>query len=311
MLDNPITEEEVWDTIKRLPADKAPGPDGYTGKFYKSCWEIIKADIMAAIITLHQGNARGLGLLNAAYITLIPKKDDAVLAKDFRPISLVHSFAKLITKILANRLAPLLDSMISTNQSAFIRGRCIHDNFILVQQMVKVLHRQRVPTLFLKLDISKAFDSVSWAFLMEVLHHLGFGALWCNLISHLLATSSTQILLNGEPGDSIHLQRGLQQGDPLSSMLFIMIMDVLNSLFVKAGAEGLLQPLSPRVASQRLSLYADDVVLFIKPRAEELQLTVISLQSLEMLQACKQTFKRAASFPSAVGRTPSQPYKTI
>jgi hypothetical protein len=88
------------------PADKVPGPDGYTGRFYKACWSVIKSDFMAAILTLQQGDARGLGLLNAAYITLIPKKVDANTARDFRPISLVHSFAKLITKILANRLAP-------------------------------------------------------------------------------------------------------------------------------------------------------------------------------------------------------------
>ena len=95
---------------------------------------------MAATISLQQGDARGLGLLNAAYITLIPKKVDAMTAKDYHPISLVHSFAKLITKILANLLAPFLDSLVSMNQSAFICGRCIHDNFILVQQTVKVLH---------------------------------------------------------------------------------------------------------------------------------------------------------------------------
>jgi hypothetical protein len=234
---------------------------------------VIKADLMAAIISLQQGDARGLGLLNAAYITLIPKKVDAMTAKDFRPISLVHSFAKLITKILANRLAPFLDSLVSTNQSAFIRGRCIHDNFILVQQTVKVLHRQKVPSLFLKLDISRAFDSVSWSFLLEVLQHLGFGLPWCNLVSNLLSTSSTRILVNGEPGEILQNQRGLRQGDPLSPMLFILVMDVLNSLFAKAGNEGLLQPLSRRMAGQRVSLYADDVALFIKPIEEELQIT--------------------------------------
>jgi hypothetical protein len=272
-LDTPITEEEVWETIKSLPSDRAPGPDGFTGRFYKACWQVIKADLMAAIITLQQGDARGLGLLNAAYLTLIPKKKDALAANDFRPISLVHSFGKLITKILANRLAPYLDSLISTNQSAFVRGRCIHDNFILVQQTAKVLHRQKVPSLFLKLDISKAFDSVSWSFLLEVLQHLGFGCSWRNLVANLLSSSSTRILLNGEPGELIQHQRGLRQGDPLSPMLFILVMDVLNSLFVKAGFEGLLQPLSSRVAGQRLSLYADDVALFIKPLEEELQIT--------------------------------------
>lgn len=103
---------------------------------------------MAAIITLQQGDARKLWLLNSAYLTLIPK-NEALSPTDFRPISLVHSFAKLVTKVMANRLAPMLKELVATNQSAFVRGRCIHDNYMLV------------PSIFLKLDISKAFDSVS------------------------------------------------------------------------------------------------------------------------------------------------------
>jgi hypothetical protein len=105
-----------------VPADRAPSPDGYTGQFYKSCWNNIKADFMVAIMTLFQRDNWKVWLLNFAYLTLIPKKDDAISAKDFHPISLIHSFAKLTTKILANRLAPLLDSLVTANQSAFIRG---------------------------------------------------------------------------------------------------------------------------------------------------------------------------------------------
>lgn len=105
--DQHITEEEVWQTTKSLLADKAPGP----GRFYKSCWHLIKAYIMAAIITLQQGNARKLWLLNSAYLTLILKKDVALSASDYRPISLVHSLAKLVTKVMANRLAPLLERL--------------------------------------------------------------------------------------------------------------------------------------------------------------------------------------------------------
>jgi len=92
-LDDPITEDEVWQTIKNLPADRAPGPDGYTGRFYKSCWQIIKSDLMAAILTLQQGDARKLWLLNSACLTLIPKKQEAFSPTDYIPISLVHSFA--------------------------------------------------------------------------------------------------------------------------------------------------------------------------------------------------------------------------
>ena len=165
---------------------------------------------MAALVSLHQGDLRNLKLLNSAYLTLIPKKPEALEAKDFRPISLVHSFAKLVTKLLASRLATLLNDLVATNQSAFIRGRCIHDNFMLVQQTIKVLHHRKISSLFLKLDISKAFDSVDWSFLLEILSHLGFGPVWRAIISNLLQTTSTQIMLNSEPGQPIFHQRGLR-----------------------------------------------------------------------------------------------------
>jgi hypothetical protein len=87
-MDNPITEEEVCDTIKSLPADRAPEPDGYIGRFYKACWQLIKVDFMAAIITLQQGNAQKLELLNSTSLTLIPKKEEALSPADFGPISL-------------------------------------------------------------------------------------------------------------------------------------------------------------------------------------------------------------------------------
>jgi hypothetical protein len=177
---------------------------------------------MAAVEYLRFGNAHSLGLLNSAYLVLIPKKTDALSARDFRPISLIHSFAKLVTKLLANRLGPHLQKLVAANQSAFVKGRSIHDNYMMVQHSIKSLHKKRVSSLFLKLDISKAFDSVSWAFLIEVLSHLGFGNIWRNLISNLLASSSTQVLLNGSPGLPIRHRRGLRQGDPLSPMLFVL-----------------------------------------------------------------------------------------
>ena len=269
-LEDPFTEEEVWATISDLPLDKAPGPDGFTGRFYKSCWNIIKSDLLAAFHSIHRGHVFKFRLLNSAFITLLPKKMDALHVKDYRPISLIHSFAKLVTKVLANRLAPLLPSMVLNNQSAFVRGRNIHDNFLFVQQMVKSLHKKKEAHILLKLDISKAFDSVSWSFLLEVMRQLGFGQKWRDMISLILSTSSTRVLVNGEPGDSILHSRGLRQGDPLSPMLFILVMDVLDSLVEYAAREDLLQPLAVQHARHRVSCFADDAVIFLRPGRTDL-----------------------------------------
>lgn len=111
----PISEEEIWNVIKGLPLDKSPSLDGYTGRFYKECWPIIKMDIMAAIGALHAGDSRMLNQLNEAYMVLIPKKGEPLSVTDYQPISLVHNSAK------PARLAPKLHSIVATNQSAFIR----------------------------------------------------------------------------------------------------------------------------------------------------------------------------------------------
>lgn len=296
-LDAPISEEEVWTVIKQLPADKAPGPDGFTGRFYKSCWPTIKEDIMAAVSAVWRRDFRNFRLLNSAYITLLPKKDEATEAKDFRPISLIHSFAKLIMKILANRLAGQLDSMVSKNQSAFIKGRFIQDNFMLVQQTARFFHAQKQPRILLKLDISKAFDSVSWSFLLEVLQKLGFGRIFQDMLSGLLTTSSTQVLLNGVPGEFISHRRGLRQGDPLSPMLFILVMDTLNLMVTRASEAGLLQLLSSRSIQHRLSLYANDVVFFLRPAATDIDLTISMLQLFGEASGLKTNIQKSSVAP--------------
>jgi hypothetical protein len=136
-LDQFFSEEKIWNTIKSLPPDKALGPDGFTGRFYRAAWQIIKVDFMAVVGRMMQGDINKLHLLNSAYITLLPKTAAAIEVKDYRLISLIHSFEKIITKIMANKLATKLPTLVSSCQSAFVKGRSIHDNFFLVQQTAK------------------------------------------------------------------------------------------------------------------------------------------------------------------------------
>jgi len=221
--------------------------------------------------------------------------------KDFRPISLVHSFAKLVTKLLANRLAIRLQQLVSPNQSAFIKGRFIQDNFMLVQQTARFLHQQKQPRILLKLDISKAFDSVSWPFLLEVMQHLGFGPIWRDLVSGLLASSSTQVLLNEIPGNSIVHQWGLRQGDPLSPMLFILVIYILGHMVSKAANEGLQQPLSRRVLQHRISLYADDVMVFLRPEAGDINLVMEILNLFGDASGLKTNLQKSSVLPIRCG----------
>ena len=179
-LDTPFTEEELLNTIRSLPSEKAPGPDGFIGVFYKKCWEIIKDDFYVAILGFYNHRTAKMSLFNEANIVLLPKKQDARTLNEYRPISLINSMVKIITKMLAIRLVPHLNELVSHAQNAFIRKRCIHDNFIYVQRVIQLLHKKKKPALFIKLDISKAFDSIEWPYLLEVLKALGFSRKWRN-----------------------------------------------------------------------------------------------------------------------------------
>ena len=121
-----------------MPSDRAPGTDGYTALFFKKCWPIISSDMMRAIGALEQCTSLNLHLLNSAHMILMPKIPDVAHPQDFRPISLVHFFAKLFTKILAIRLRPRMHELVHPCQSAFIRKRTIHDNFVLVRAQARL-----------------------------------------------------------------------------------------------------------------------------------------------------------------------------
>ncbi|KAM0844595.1 hypothetical protein ACQ4PT_056936 [Festuca glaucescens] len=232
-----------------LPSDKAPGSDRYTALFFKKCWPIIGVDLMRAVHALECKTSRNLNLLNFATMILLPKSLDDVHPKDFRPISLVHFFAKLFTKILALHLGPRMHELVTPCQSAFIKDRAVHDNFVFVRAQARLFRQKKTPALQLKLDLQKAFDSISWEFLLEVLEANGFGQRWRDWIACLLLTASTKIIVNGELTTSIIHRRGLRQGDPLSPLLFVIATDILAELFAMADRAG-----APRIGSPCLPL---------------------------------------------------------
>lgn len=223
-----FSEPEIKATVFNLPSGKAPGPDGFTADFFKSCWDIVKADLIATLNQVFSLRAKRWKFLNQAFITLLPKSADASRVKDFRPISLIHSVAKILCKLLANRLAPFLQQLVPCSQSAFIKTRSIHDNFLYVKNAVRSLHKSKSAALLLKLDIAGAFDSVSWGYMFELMTVMGFGPRWRNLMAVLWSSASSRVMVNGELGLNLFHMQGLRQGDPLSPMLFAIAIAPLH-----------------------------------------------------------------------------------
>lgn len=252
---------------------------------------------MRAFELFHKGDMRGIPSINKAIVSLLPKVDGAVQLKDFRPVSLIHGAIKIFDKVLANRVADELPNLVGHHQSAFVKGRSIHDNFMLVQCMARRLHALREATVMLKLDITKAFDTVNWAFLVETLCTMGFGTRWIDWVCGLLGSSSTRILVNGLPGRPIYNCCGLRQGGPLSPMLFILIMEPLHKMVDLAASRGVLAPLAETGLRQRLSMFADDVMLFIKPNELDLQASSLILNLFGEASGLRVNLSKSEALP--------------
>lgn len=171
--------------------------------FFKAAWEVVSPDIMRVFQALWELDFPNFNDINTATMVLIGKTLTPQGLRDYRPISLIHAIGKLFAKGPAMRLAPMMSRLTRANQTAFIQGRRIHDNFRTVQLTCRYLHARRFPAVLLKIDLAKAFDTVAWPFLLEVLQWVSFPARWREWISAMLRSASTRILINGRPGQRI------------------------------------------------------------------------------------------------------------
>lgn len=113
-------EQEIEDVVFTMASDKAPGPDGFTIEFFKACWHIIKAYLFNLIKNFHR-TKRVLSTINATFLTLIPKSHHADSLEKFRPIVLCNVIYKIPSKLVTNRLKPILPSILSHEQSDMLK----------------------------------------------------------------------------------------------------------------------------------------------------------------------------------------------
>jgi hypothetical protein len=303
----PFGEDEVLEAVRCMSGDKAPGPDGFTMAFYQACWGVVKTDVMRVMHYFHQYGTFAKSL-NATFVVLIPKKAGAIQMKDFRPISLVGSMYKIISKVLANRLKGVLGGLLSQSQNAFIQGRQILDSVLIASECVDSRVRDGTPGVLCKLDLEKAYDHVNWDFLLALLHRCGFPETWRKWIYFCISTVRFSVMVNGSSCGFFESSRGLRQGDSLSPLLFVVVMEALNRLLMRAEEGHLLRGFevqgrnnSPLMISNLL--FADDTLIFCDADIEQIGYLKCTLLCFEAVSGLRVNLGKSEMVP--IGNVPN------
>ena len=258
-----ITKLECEKAIKIMKNNKSPGSDGLTIEFYKTFWPDI-SDILIDSFN----ESFNLGHLsysqNVSILSLIFKKGDPEKIKNYRPISLTNVDYRILAFILAQRMQNVIGTIVSSNQTGYIKGRFIGTNVRAILNICEYIENNNSSGILLQLDFEKAFDSVEWSFLISVLKKYNFGENFINWIKVLYNKPELGIKNNGYFSNYIKIRRGIRQGCPVSALLFILIIETLaHSLQTEKSLLGVSVELNNINFEYKCFQYADDISLFL------------------------------------------------
>ncbi|XP_074293409.1 uncharacterized protein LOC141620437 [Silene latifolia] len=218
LLSAPFTELDIIHALNGIDGSKSPGPDGITPKNFQTFWPQIGQLVTMALLRFLNSGVM-LKEWNNTHIILIPKVEKPELISQYRPISLCNVIYHLASKCLANQLKLVISSIVSDSQQAFVPSRLMSDGCLITHEIMHYLNKTKkgsVSYAALKLDMHKAFDRVSWPFLIAIMKKFGFPIFWQNIIWEFVSTVTYNILINGEPSSSFRPSCGLRQATPNS-----------------------------------------------------------------------------------------------
>lgn len=230
-----------------------------------------------------------VGVLNATNLVMIPKVECLEQVGHFRPISLCYYSYKIISKVIANKMKTIMPKVITKNQRAFVYGRHIHGNVLVVHKAFQYLRSRvngRKYELAVKLNMNKAYDKVEWDFLRDVLLNMGFSPGWVDKIMLCVNTVSFDILLSGKSVAKFTPKRGLRQGDPLSPYRFIVVADVLSRMLIDMESQGAIKGIKLARTYPVLThcAFADDSMFVLKVNSEIANLSNPVLRNIALPQ---------------------------
>lgn len=264
-LEATISIEEIKRAFFDMSNEKAPGPDGFSAAFFKQNWNIVGPSVIDATLEFFR-TGRILKEWNHTIIALIPKSVNAQSVGDYRPISCCNVCYKIIAKILGNQLSGIRPFIINLAQGAFVSGRDMSENIFLAQELIRGYSRKRISLrCMIKVDLRKAYDTIDWDFMLEVLKGLGAPNKFIRWVMECISTPSFSIAINGSLNGFFNGKRGLRQGDPLSPLLFTLCIEYFSRMLSKkASRPGFsFHPNCESLGITHLA-FADDLMLFCR-----------------------------------------------
>lgn len=292
-LEEPFTAEEIILALRSMQSRKCPGPDGFPVEFYKAFSEKLTPLLLNMYNESFESGLLPITLRQAS-ISLILKKDkDPLQCGSYRPISLLGNYVKLLAKVLARRLEATLPSIISIDQTGFIRNRSSYYN---IRRLFNVLYNpssSKVPELILSLDAEKAFDRVEWGYLFETLRRFGFGEKFLTWTRLLYTLPEACVRTNNNYSDYFPLGRGTRQGCPLSPLLFAIAVEPLAIALRTSAFPGIMRG----GVEQKVSLYADDLLLYVSDPDKSIPLVLTILGHFGQISGYKLNLSKSELMP--------------
>ncbi len=227
--ENDITPEECYKAIKKMGKNKTPGYDGLPVEFFTTFWPEIKNMILDSYNeAFREGELSEMQ--KQIILSLIYKKGDRRMFKNYRPISLSNVDYKILAYVLASRLQKVLNKLISPEQAAYVKDRYIGQNIRLLLDVIEYANKYNKSGVLLFLDFEKAFDSLNWDFIHLCLKKMGFKSKFCHWIKTIYTDPKAFLKINGFLSETINIKRGIRQGCPLSALIFILCTEYMAYL---------------------------------------------------------------------------------